>query len=242
MATYVAYFFSLIYNKSMKTKSDAFIELAKLFSSHNYRLYLVGGTVRDILLGLPLTDMDAVTDATPEEMKTFLEGDYTFAKMGSVKIKYNDVKFDITTLRKETGYVDHRHPGNVVFIKDIKLDHIRRDFTINAMYMDEHFKLYDFENGLDDLNNHVLKMVGNPTKRLKEDPLRIIRCLRFSLTYQLAISPSLEKALMSSIKFLESLSKDKIKMELKKFDSKQKEEMEAIFEKYSIKHLLDMLE
>ena len=225
----------------MNPKSDAFIELAKVFFEHGYRLYLVGGTVRDILLGLPLTDMDAVTDATPDEMKEFLKGDYTFAKMGSVKVKQNDIKFDITTLRKEKGYKDHRHPGIVEFVKDIKTDHVRRDFTINAMYMDEHFRLYDFENGLEDLNNHILRMVGNPNKRLKEDPLRIIRCLRFSLTYKLTIESSLENSLMSSIKYLDTLSPDKIKMELKKFDLNQKEEMEIIFEKYSIKHLLDML-
>ena len=226
----------------MDIKRDAFIELAKVFSTHGYRLYLVGGTVRDILLRLPLTDMDAVTDATPEEMKAFLEGDYTFAKMGSIKVKYHDVKFDITTLRKEKEYTDHRHPGEVVFVKDLKTDHIRRDFTINAMYMDEQFKLYDFENGLEDLQNRILRMVGDPVERLKEDPLRIIRCLRFSLTYQLTIEPSLENALIASIKFLDSLSRDKIKMELKKFDISQIEEMKQLFDKYSIKHLLDVLE
>ena len=226
----------------MNAKGRAYIELANIFSQHGYRLYLVGGTVRDILLGLPLDDMDAVTDATPSDMKQFLEGDYTFAKMGSVKIKYHDIKFDITTLRKEKKYNDHRHPDEVIFVKDIKVDHIRRDFTINAMYMDEHFRLYDFENGQEDLNNRILKMVGNPYKRLKEDPLRIIRCLRFSLTYQLTIDPTLENALMSSIKFLNSISKDKIKMELKKFNLEQKEEVIKIFEKYSIKHLLDVLE
>ena len=226
----------------MDNKSNAFIELAKVFSDHGYRLYLVGGTVRDILLGLPLTDMDAVTDATPDQMKEFLQGDYTFAKMGSIKVKFNGVKFDITTLRKEKKYIDHRHPGEVEFVKEIKIDHIRRDFTINAMYMDENFVLYDFENGKEDLDNRVLKMVGNPVKRLREDPLRIIRCLRFSLTYTLTIDPSLEKALMSSIKFIDSLSKDKIKMELQKFDLTKKDEMIALFDKYSIKHLLDVLE
>ena len=110
----------------------------------------------------------------------------------------------------------------------------------------EHHKdlivLYDFENGKEDLDNRVLKMVGNPVKRLREDPLRIIRCLRFSLTYTLTIDPLLEKALMSSIKFIDSLSKDKIKMELQKFDLTKKDEMIALFDKYSIKHLLDVLE
>ena len=226
----------------MNEKSQAFIELVNVFNEHGFRLFLVGGTVRDILLSLELTDMDAVTDATPEKMKSFIEGDYTFSKMGSVKIKYNDVKFDITTLRKEKQYRDSRHPTKVVFVKDLKTDHYRRDFTVNAMYMDEHFKVYDYENGVEDLNNHILRMVGSPKKRLKEDPLRIIRCLRFSLTYNLTIEPKLEKALMSSIKFLDRLSKDKIKMELKKFDWSKKEQIVAIFEKYSIKPLLDVVE
>lgn len=225
----------------MNEKTNAFIELVSVFKEHNFQLYLVGGTVRDILLNIELSDMDAVTDATPEDMKAFLEGDYTFAKMGSVKIKFNDVKFDITTLRKEKQYRDSRHPTKVTFVKDLKTDHYRRDFTLNAMYMDEHFKLYDFENGLEDLNNHILRMVGSPKKRLKEDPLRTIRCLRFSLTYNLIIEPKLEKALMSSIKYLDRLSKDKIKMELKKFDWTNKEQIEAIFEKYSIKPLLDVV-
>ena len=226
----------------MIDKKDVFIELAKVFSSHGYKLYLVGGTVRDILLKLPLTDMDAVTDATPEEMKTFIDGDYTFSKMGSIKVKFNDVRFDITTLRQEREYADHRHPGKVVFVKDLKTDHYRRDFTINAMYMDSEFKLYDFEDGQEDLQNRILKMVGDPVKRLEEDPLRIIRCLRFSLTYELKIDESLQNALMSSIKFIDSLSKDKIKMELKKFDMSKKEQMIELFDKYSIKHLLDVLE
>lgn len=226
----------------MDEKRNAFVELAKVFSSCGYNLYLVGGTVRDIILNIPLTDMDAVTDATPDEMKIFIDGDYTFAKMGSIKTKFNKVKFDITTLRKESDYSDFRHPGNVVFVKDLKTDHYRRDFTINAMYMDKGFNLYDFEDGEEDLHNRILRMVGDPLTRLKEDPLRIIRCLRFSLTYKLTIEPSLEKALMSSIHFLNSLSKDKIKMELKKFDLSQKDEMNEIFEKYSIKEILDMIE
>ena len=131
---------------------------------------------------------------------------------------------------------------DVIFVKDLKTDHIRRDFTVNAMYMDEHFQLYDFENGLEDLNNRTLKMVGSPLKRLKEDPLRIIRCLRFSITYGLSIDKKLDEAIYKSIKYLENISKDKIKMELKKFDMRQKSDIVLIFEKYCVKHLLDVIE
>lgn len=226
----------------MLDKIESFLELAKVFSSNGYSLFLVGGTVRDILLNIPLTDMDAVSDATPEEMKKFIDADFTFSKMGSVRIKYKNVKFDVTTLRKESGYIDHRHPRKIEFVKDLKTDHFRRDFTLNAMYMDTRFVLYDYEGGLNDLNNGVLRMVGNPLKRLKEDPLRIIRCIRFSLIYGFSIDEKLEKALVKTAKYLKEISKDKIKMELNKIDVSLKEKQNELMKKYSINAFIDVIE
>ena len=226
----------------MDNKNQAFLELENLFSSHGYHLFLVGGTVRDILLNIPLTDMDVVTDATPEQMKEFINGDYTFSKMGSVKCKINDVKFDITTLREEEKYDDYRHPKKIHFVTSLKKDHVRRDFTINAMYMDKHFQLIDFENGLEDLNNGVIRMVGNPKKRLKEDPLRILRAIRFALTYDFSLDESLEKALIQSVKYLDFIQKDKIKQEIKKMNSIPKDKVIKIFDKYSIKDYQNMIE
>ena len=225
----------------MQEKANVYLDLYKVFNEHGYQLYLVGGTVRDILLNIPLSDMDVVTDATPEEMKKFIDADFTFAKMGSVRFVFNDVKFDITTLRVEKCYEDFRHPTEVTFVKDLKTDHFRRDFTINAMYMDHNFKVIDFESGEVDLKNRILRMVGSPVIRLKEDPLRIIRALRFSLTYELTIDEDLNKAIIETKDLLEKLSKDKIKMELKKFKNARKEQIDEIFEKYSIKHLLDVV-
>ena len=97
----------------MEERIKAFKELANLFNEHGYNLYLVGGTVRDYLLGLPLEDMDAVSDATPIDIIKFLPlVDTTFAHLGSLKYKdENGVKFDITTLRKESDYQDSRHPN-----------------------------------------------------------------------------------------------------------------------------------
>lgn len=218
----------------MNEKCHTFLELSNLFSSHGYHLYLVGGTVRDILLNVELTDMDTVTDATPEQMKIFLDGDYTFSKFGSVKYKINNVKFDITTLRKESKYDDHRHPLKIKYIKKLKDDHYRRDFTINAMYMDSSFKLYDYENGLDDLNNRVLKMVGNPKKRIKEDPLRILRAIRFYLTYDLTFDKSLKNALIKSRKFINYIPKDKYKMECDKMINIYKNKCQNFSNIYSI--------
>ena len=226
----------------MNSKIATFIELAKVFSNHKFHLYLVGGTVRDILLKKELSDMDVVTDATPADMKTFINGDYTFAKMGSVKYCFNSVKFDITTLRKESSYQDFRHPNKIVFVKSLKTDHKRRDFTINAMYMDEKLKLYDFENGLEDLEKRQIRMVGNPYKRLKEDPIRIIRCLRFSLTYDFSIEEELKKALMQSAKYLIMTSKTKIQMEIKKVNPSLKEKLYELMNNYSINKYIDVIE
>ena len=180
----------------MDYKISLFQELADLFNRHGYQLYLVGGSTRDYLLNIPLTDMDLVTDATPEDTKSFLENaDYTFERFGSVKFKYKDVKFDLTTFRKEAGYVDSRHPNVVFFTKDIKEDYSRRDITINALYLDKDLKVIDFVNGLNDLNNRLIKMVGDPNKRIKEDPLRIVRIYRFKFDLNFSIDKELEKVI-----------------------------------------------
>ena len=98
----------------MDNKIHAYIELSKIFNNHGYSLYLVGGTVRDYLLNIPLTDLDVVSDATPEEIRKFFpDEDYTFAKYGSVKLHFVGYKFDVTTLREEKGYIDYRHPGEI---------------------------------------------------------------------------------------------------------------------------------
>ena len=227
----------------MSLELKEFQRLVSIFKQHGYILYLVGGTVRDLLLGLTLTDMDCVTDATPEEMKTFLPGaDFTFAKMGSIRCKDEGVKFDITTLRKESGYKDSRHPSEVIFVKDLKEDVKRRDFTINAMYMDEHMVLVDYVNGEKDLNKKIIRMVGDPEKRLKEDPLRIIRAIRFALQLNFEIDKKLEKAMLKNIELLKLLKKEKIIQDLNKltkFDANRKKEL---FDKFGITKFITVVE
>lgn len=226
----------------MENKILAFRSLADLFHNHGYKLYLVGGTVRDYLLGLPLEDMDAVSDATPKEILEFLpEADDTFAYLGSLKYKDpNGVKFDITTLRRESGYQDSRHPNKVVFVKELEDDYPRRDFTVNAMYMDANLKIYDFCGGQKDLEKGVLRMVGNPDARLKEDPLRILRAIRFHLMFKLKIEASLLEAMRDRFYLLENLTDAKIKSELNKIDytkvnEKDKKEIFAQFDIANLK-------
>lgn len=197
----------------MSNNIQLFINLANLFKSNGYSLYLVGGSSRDYLLGKEFTDFDLATDATPNEMKSFLkDGDYTYAKFGNVHYK----NMDITTLRIEEDYLDSRHPSKIKFVKDIALDYKRRDFTINAIYIDMNLKVFDFANGLDDLNNKVIRFIGDPYIRIKEDPLRILRALRFKKKLGFNIEPNSLKAINESINLLDKLNQDKVKMELKK--------------------------
>lgn len=201
----------------MEHKLEIYRDLATLFDSKGFLLYLVGGTVRDYLLGKELTDMDLVTDATPNEMKEFLSNaDYTFEKYGSVRLKIDDIKFDITTLRKEEGYSDFRHPNKICFTKSLKEDVFRRDITINAMYMDKDLNVIDFVGGQKDISNKVIRMIGKPLKRINEDPLRIIRIYRFKLETGFEIERELNDVLEHNFSKAKLINKDKINQEIRK--------------------------
>ena len=201
----------------MDYRLETFIKLANIFESHGYHLYLVGGSVRDYLLGLPLSDMDVVSDATPEQEKEFLEGaEYTFEKYGSVRFNFNGVKFDITTLRKETGYKDSRHPTEVVFTDKLEVDVLRRDITINALYLSKDLKVIDLVNGQKDLKNKIIRMIGDPDKRFNEDPLRILRVLRFKIDLGFEIEKSTLESLENNISLVDLLNPEKVKQEVNK--------------------------
>lgn len=203
------------------TKLESFIELAKQFKAHGFNLFLVGGTVRDYLLHKELSDMDAVTDATPDEVISFLSNvDTTFAKLGSLKYKNSEgLHFDITTLRKESNYLDARHPSKITFVKTLDEDYIRRDFTINALYMDMNLRVYDYCDAQKDLNNKVIRMIGDPDTRIKEDPLRILRAIRFSLVFDFDIEPNLYQTLKDRFYLLDKITPAKVESEFKKLDS-----------------------
>ena len=217
----------------MEHKLEIYRDLATLFDSKGFLLYLVGGTVRDYLLGKELTDMDLVTDATPSEMKEFLSNaDYTFEKYGSVRLKIDDIKFDITTLRKEEGYSDFRHPNKICFTKSLKEDVFRRDITINAMYMDKDLNVIDFVGGQKDISNKVIRMIGKPLKRINEDPLRIIRIYRFKLETGFEIERELNDVLEHNFSKAKLINKDKINQEIRK--STQQEELIELLKYHGI--------
>ena len=195
-----------------------FLELADLFEKNGFALYIIGGTSRDLLLGIDPADFDFVTDATPEEEKAFLpDAHYEFARFGSVKIFRDGVEIDITTLREEGEYRDFRHPSYVKFIKSPEIDSRRRDFTINALYIDRDEKVLDFHGGLADLKNKTIRFIGDPDLRIKEDPLRILRAYRFQKRLpDFHFDTATEEALKRNEHYLDKLNPAKVKMEREK--------------------------
>lgn len=196
---------------------EAFDFLKDLFRKNGFRLYVVGGTVRDFLLGKEITDLDFVTDATPEdEMKFIPEGDFTFKKFGAVRYPFKGKHIDITTLRQEGEYNDSRHPSNVIFVKDPKLDYVRRDFTVNAMYLDEDYNVIDFSTGQEDLKKKLIRFIGDPYKRIEEDPLRIARAERFARCLGFEIEEKTLQAIKDKRDLLGKLNPEKLKEEQRK--------------------------
>lgn len=196
---------------------EIFTKLAKLFNDNNFRLFMIGGTSRDYLLGIDFSDYDFCTDATPDEMKKFLpDAKYTFEKYGSVQLKIDGIHVDITTLRIENSYIDSRHPSKVIFTKNLEDDYKRRDFTINAIYIDENFKTIDFCGGLEDLNNKIIKFIGVPETRIKEDPLRILRAERFQKKLDFKIEKETLEAIKRNKELISRLNPQKVEQELKK--------------------------
>lgn len=196
---------------------EIFLRLSSLYAEHGHRLFLIGGTSRDLLLGIDPSDIDLVTDATPEEEKAFLPDlEMTFARFGSVHLKTEAGDIDITTMRRESGYKDSRHPSKIEFIRDLKEDSLRRDFTINALYIDCQGNVSDYHGGLEDLKNRLIRFIGDPVTRIQEDPLRILRAERFAKRLGFQIEENTEKAMEEHRDLLRLLNPEKIAMEMKK--------------------------
>ena len=186
-------------------------------TQNGYEAYIVGGCVRDSLLGITPSDYDVTTSAKPEEIiKLFEKTVPTGIKHGTVTVITEKEPVEVTTFRTEGEYKDSRHPRNVEFVTDLREDLSRRDFTVNALAYNETVGLVDLFGGLSDLENKILRAVGDSDKRFKEDSLRILRLFRFAS--QLGFYPE-ENTLNSALKLqkgLENISKERIISEIVK--------------------------
>ncbi len=204
------------------------LESLKTLEKAGFDAYLVGGCVRDLLLGNPPKDWDITTNATPEQIQKIFENTFYENDFGTVGVltKSEDPALkaiEITPFRKEAKYTDKRHPDEVKWAENLEEDLKRRDFTINAMALGslaskwkQGFQVIDLFGGQEDLKNKIIRAVGNPEERFNEDALRILRAIRFSAELNFDIEEKTEKAVKRKKGLLEMISKERIRDEFTK--------------------------
>ena len=196
---------------------ESALKLLKELTSHDYKAYIVGGFVRDYLLGRESQDIDVCTNATPKEIKEVFEDSFLPTEdYGSVIVNKYGVRFEITTFRKEFSYQDHRKPVEIQYIDDLYQDLLRRDFTINAICIDENGEVIDFLGGRDDLERKLIRTIGDAADRFHEDALRILRAIRFATVLDFQLDASVSSAILETRHLLSELSYQRKKEELDK--------------------------
>jgi tRNA nucleotidyltransferase (CCA-adding enzyme) len=196
--------------------SDVKIIMNQL-SENNHKSYVVGGCCRDALLGREPKDWDICTSAKPNEMLEIFK-DFkiieTGIKHGTLTVVINNINYEVTTFRIDGDYSDNRHPDSVKFVDDIALDLSRRDFTINAMAYNEEEGLIDPFNGLQDIENRLIKCVRNANDRFQEDALRMLRAIRFSAQLKFSINEETESSIFNNSNLISSVSSERINVEI----------------------------
>ena len=184
-----------------------------------YKAYIVGGCVRDALLGKTPNDYDICTDCTPQEMKKVFasyNAIETGIKHGTLTVLIGHDPIEITTFRSDGKYSDHRKPDKVRFEKELSQDLKRRDFTINALCYNQSEGLVDMFGGTEDLKHRIIRCVGDPRERFDEDALRILRAMRFSSVLDFEIEKNTSFAIHRQKELLKNISAERIAAELKK--------------------------
>lgn len=209
------------------------LAVAGTLKKHSFAAYLVGGCVRDVLMGIEPFDWDITTDATPEEIQKLFPDSVYENQFGTVGVKTESENprlkiIEITTFRTEGTYTDKRHPDKVVFAKTIEEDLARRDFTVNAIALDVSgrstvtaggkagYRIVDIFGGQEDIKRKLLRAVGNPDDRFNEDALRMLRAVRFSAQLGFEIQPTTADAIKRHSGLLEFVSKERVRDEFTK--------------------------
>ena len=210
------FFFPFYKNRDLKF---VFKKLQEDFPNKSKTAMFVGGCVRKHLLNEEIDDIDIATTLTTDQIKKKFEGSKfeiieSGIKHGTVTLVSKKLKLELTTLRKDIK-TDGRH-AEVEFTDDWEQDSERRDFTINAIYLDINGKIFDPQLGVKDLMNHTIKFIGDPQKRIEEDYLRIIRFIRFSLEYESKIEQTTIEAIKMNLDGIKKISKERILSELLK--------------------------
>lgn len=204
------------------------IDIYNTLEKAGFEVYFVGGCVRSLLMELPVTDWDLTTSATPEQIQEVFPDSFYDNPFGTVGVKYGipeEKKFvEITTFRSESAYTDHRHPREVTWGKNLEEDVKRRDFTVNALAIrlkDDQTEVIDLVDGIKDLESKLIRAVGNPDERFKEDALRLIRAVRFCSQLNFTIEEKTLTAIKNDAPLIEHIANERIRDELFKILSSQ---------------------
>lgn len=193
-------------------------QILQKLNQSGFEAFVVGGAVRDSILGRPVQDWDIATSATPAQMLGVFRDWRTIPTgiaHGTLTVMVNQKSFEVTTFREDGEYLDHRRPSDVYFITTLQGDLSRRDFTINAMAY-HHGELIDPFHGLSDLQNGLICCVGNPKDRFQEDALRMLRAVRFASQLGFLVEPMTDQAIFFNAHLLANVSNERIQMELDK--------------------------
>ncbi|MBM3737000.1 MAG: CCA tRNA nucleotidyltransferase [Acidobacteria bacterium] len=195
---------------------DAARQMIGILRRNGYSAYLVGGCVRDLLLGRQPKDFDIAASAPPDEVERLFPGsDLVGAHFGVVLVRWGGEQVEVAAYRGESGYSDHRHPDEVHFEQDPRADAVRRDFTINAMMMDpETGEVLDYVGGRADLAAGIIRAVGDPRQRFAEDHLRMLRAVRFAARFGFVIEPGSLHAIEELAGEIRTVSKERVRDEL----------------------------
>lgn len=193
------------------------LKLITRITDAGFDAYIVGGFVRDYIMGIESNDIDVNTNAKPKDLiKIFDNGVIPQEDYGAVTVFYNNIRYEIMTYRKEIGYVDNRRPDRVEYIDDLYEDIIRRDFTVNSLCMDKNGNIIDLLGSRKDIDDHIIKCIGDPDTKFSEDSLRILRAIRFATVLDFDIEEKTGIAINNQKYLLKNLSYYRKKEELDK--------------------------
>ena len=186
------------------------------FDKSGFEIYIVGGAVRDLIMGRPTNDWDFTTNATPDEILKIIPDGYYDNVFGTVGLVIPEVEhpFEITTYRTEQGYSDSRHPDKISWGKSLEEDLSRRDFTINSLAIDKDLHVIDLYNGQKDIEKKLIRAVGDPHERFSEDALRMMRAVRIGTQLNFKIEEKTFEAIKKNAPLINKIAKERIKDEL----------------------------
>ncbi len=211
--------------------NETALKILKKLNGNGFKAYLVGGYPRDLYIGKESIDYDICTNAKPQDLKKVF-GNLLLPteQYGSVTLMLNNVRFEITTFRKDIKYINNRKPVEIEYVDSLLDDLLRRDFTMNTMCIDYSGNLIDLLDGKKDINNKIVKVVGDADLKISEDSLRILRAIRFATVLNFKLDDDLKKSIIKHRHLLKSLSY-----------FRKKEELDKIFSSSNVEYGIELI-